>query len=382
MNQSPPPVNQPRLPGLVDQDGPEVFSVLAANTDPDAISTWLAARGSQSPNTFDSYRRESTRLLLWLGENRLTLSSIKVEHVHQYFQHLADPPPHWMRPRKPMKGQVLKPTQLLIAGLSPKSISYARTVLAQMCSYLQDAGYLHRNVFKLSLRPTFAHEASVHRNLDLESWDWLWLWIIHMPQGSARTRASAIRARWLFALLYHTGLRREEVAIGHMRDFLRVDGIWKLRTTGKGNRVRLVTVNSALTEELRLYRQAMGMATPMPTPGEHWPLIVSVQPQRAARPMTARNIGKIIEEVCQAAAAYCEDEHIQAKIAAMSTHWLRHTNATHRLLAGAELTTTQDELGHKDPKTTRIYAQTADAQRVVDAEKLAALSPVRSTLTN
>jgi site-specific recombinase XerD len=56
----------------------------------------------------------------------------------------------------------------------------------------------------------------------------------------------------------------------------------------------------------------------------------------------------------------------------MTTHWLRHTNATHRLLAGASLETTQDELGHADPHTTRIYAKTSDTKRREDAEKLAA----------
>ena len=53
----------------------------------------------------------------------------------------------------------------------------------------------------------------------------------------------------------------------------------------------------------------------------------------------------------------------------LSTHWLRHTNATHRLLAGASLETTQDELGHADPKTTRRYVHTVDAQRRDDLQR-------------
>lgn len=57
----------------------------------------------------------------------------------------------------------------------------------------------------------------------------------------------------------------------------------------------------------------------------------------------------------------------------MTTHWMRHTNATHRLMAGASLETTQDELGHADPRTTRIYAKASDTRRKEDAEKLAKL---------
>ena len=50
---------------------------------------------------------------------------------------------------------------------------------------------------------------------------------------------------------------------------------------------------------------------------------------------------------------------------------MRHTNATHRLQAGALLETTQDELGHTDPRTTRIYAKVSNKQRQHDAELLA-----------
>ena len=57
----------------------------------------------------------------------------------------------------------------------------------------------------------------------------------------------------------------------------------------------------------------------------------------------------------------------------MTTHWMRHTNATHRLMAGASLETTQDELGHADPRTTRLYAKVSDTRQKEDAEKLAQL---------
>ncbi|MNY26647.1 hypothetical protein D3C86_1605070 [compost metagenome] len=42
-------------------------------------------------------------------------------------------------------------------------------------------------------------------------------------------------------------------------------------------------------------------------------------------------------------------------------------------MVGASLETTQDELGHADPRTTRIYAKTSSVARKDDAEKLAEL---------
>ena len=62
----------------------------------------------------------------------------------------------------------------------------------------------------------------------------------------------------------------------------------------------------------------------------------------------------------------------------MTTHWMRHTNATHRLMAGASLETTQDELGHVSPLTTRIYTHTLEEKRAEDAEKLTQLGKIKT----
>lgn len=45
-----------------------------------------------------------------------------------------------------------------------------------------------------------------------------------------------------------------------------------------------------------------------------------------------------------------------------SPHVCRHTFATRMLKKGAELTFVQDELGHRDPSTTQIYARLPDEQ--------------------
>jgi integrase/recombinase XerC len=361
----------PNKPQLATQPAPDV--ALAATTDVEAVSAWLIARGSRSRNTFDAYRREATRLLLWLDEQGLNLADLKVEHVHQFYLHLSNPPAHWLRPRKPKRGERLKPTQVLVGKRDPESIAFTRRVLGQMAAYLQDAGYLTRNVFRLSVQPPAVHKSVVDRVLDLDGWLWLRAWIKQLPTTSDREKAHAMRARWLFALLYHTGIRREEVAKGYMRDFIRKNGEWVLRVIGKGNKERFVTINSALLEELSAYRASVGLSA-YPTPTEAIPLVPSVNRRRLMFVMTPRAIGKIVANISTKASLDCTDEHIKARLDAMSTHWLRHTNATHRLMAGASLDTTQDELGHADPKTTRIYAKAVDVKRREDAELLAQLS--------
>jgi site-specific recombinase XerD len=348
-------------------------AAIDAQTDAEAAALWLRAKGGRSANTFDSYRREALRLLLWLGEQRLSLSELKVEHVHLYYAHLANPPTRWIRPRKPHHDETLLPTQVLAGPLSNKSIDYSRRVLGQMCSYLQDAGYLQHNAFRLSVKPPIIVETIPTRLLDLDSWNWLWNWILALPCDKPSNAAHAARVRWLIALLYHTGIRREEAAHGRMGDFMRRDRAWSLRVVSKGHKEKLVTVNSMLLRELIRYRSSLNLPN-YPVPGEETPLVVSVNAGRRNNPLTPRAIGLLINTVGRRAAGECADEHCCAQIARMSTHWMRHTNATHRLLAGASLETTQDELGHADPRTTRIYAKVSDVRRKEDAEKLASLS--------
>lgn len=345
---------------------------LGAQTDAQAAAVWIRAKGNRTGNTFEAYRREAIRLLLWLDENGLSLKEMKVDHAHLFYAHLANPPAHWLRSRKPPRNQVLSPTQLLVGPLSASSVAQTRSILGGMCSYLQNAGYLRFNVFKLSSKPAVVVSEHQERALHFDSWFWLWEWVCALPGGDARRLASTARARWLFALLYHSGLRREEAAHGVMGDFVRTDNGWFLRVLGKGLKERMVAVNSVLLRELMRYRRSWALAE-FPYPGEKFPLVASINVGARDRALTPRSIGLIIQGLAKAAAGDCPDQHVRDQIIRMTTHWMRHTNATHRLAAGAALETTQDELGHTDPRTTRIYAKTLDNKRRDDAQKLADL---------
>ena len=358
-----------------DSSSPSRFAVdvaIEAQTDAEAVAAWLRAKAGRSMNTFDSYKREATRLLLWLEDQGLSLNDMKVDHAHAFFKLLAAPPARWCRPKTAKPDITLGRTQVLGAALSNRSIAHTRTVLSQLLGYLQDAGFVQRNVFRLSAKPLVLTETIQTRLLDLDGWSWLRDWLEAMPKGTRLESAHASRCRWLLNALYHTGLRREEIASGQMGDFVRRNRAWSLRVIGKGYKERFVTINSVLLGELVTYRRTLGLAD-YPVPGEDIPLVVSVSCARQSKRMTPRAIGMIIERVSESAARDCEDPHLSEQFKHMTTHWLRHTNATHRLLAGASLETTQDELGHADPRTTRIYAKTSDTRRSDDAEKLALL---------
>jgi integrase/recombinase XerD len=68
-------------------------SQITAQNDVDAIKAWLA-RFIDTKATFDTYRKESERLLLWsTTELRKPLSSLTHEDLLIYRRFLADPQP-------------------------------------------------------------------------------------------------------------------------------------------------------------------------------------------------------------------------------------------------------------------------------------------------
>lgn len=316
--------------------------------DIQAVMQWLYARGRRSPHTFAAYKREAEKLLNWAAGEGKTLRDLSIQDIGRYLHHLEHD-----------------------KAAKPSTVMYSRRVLNQMYQYLCDLGYLARNAVKLTPLPAVPQEEVPTKFLDLDAWIWLWKWLTARPAANRRQSAVKVRDRWLFALVYHTGMRREEVAKASMSDLQYRNGRWTLRVLGKRNKVRHVSIHSVLLQELKQYRTALGLPE-LPDSQENFGLIIPLKGDKSRR-LTPRAIGLMVHECREAALADCDDDPIRIQLINMSTHWLRHTNTTHRYMAGASTETIQDEQGHADPKTTRIYLKTLPGQRQQDAEKLAEL---------
>ena len=84
------------------------------------------------------------------------------------------------------------------------------------------------------------------------------------------------------------------------------------------------------------------------------PLFIATANNAKGKRITRRGMRKIIDRYLkQAALKYTPGRTISA-------HSLRHTAGTLALRSGADLRQVQDLLGHKDPRTTSIYAHVAD----------------------
>jgi integrase/recombinase XerD len=144
---------------------------IAAQNDVDAIRAWLA-RFVETKATFDTYRKESERLLLWsTTELRKPLSSLKHEDLLLYRRFLADPQPaqRWvMTGRKVARAH---PSWRPFAGpLSPANERQAFVILNTLFAWLVNAGYLAGNPLSLSRQRGRKAKPRVTRFLENDLW--------------------------------------------------------------------------------------------------------------------------------------------------------------------------------------------------------------------
>lgn len=304
----------------------------------------------------------------------MTLAEMSVADAQAHLDTLRNPDSRWLIPRDE-KGKLLAPlykSQTLKQPMTDKGVAFARTVLGQLFHYLLTAGYVRRNVFFLTEIPPTIEDDLADKVLSQPARKYLWDWLsARQADEQQKKPLEAARDRWICALLYYTGIRTQEAIAGSMADFVRDSEGWQLRVTGKGSKVRRVTVTEALARELLRFREAMGVRG-WPSPTDAMPLIPHTRNTKGPRlPVSDRMLRKIVSTLCKAAARDCDDLHIAAELERTSPHWFRHTSATHRQEAGARLETTQQELGHVNPKTTLRYAKIAARARREDAERFA-----------
>ena len=161
--------------------------------------------------------------------------------------------------------------------------------------------------------------------------------IDNIIQAPAESRPTGLRARAMLELLYATGLRVSELCKLGMGDLNLDMGV--LRTTGKGNKQRLVPVGRPAIKAVEDY---LAGSRPALLKG------------RASRYLfvTARGSAMTRQAFWKLLGGYGRKAGIFRNL---SPHVIRHSFATHLLEGGADLRSVQIMLGHADISTTQVY---------------------------
>lgn len=350
---------------------------IRADNDIDAIKAWLA-RFVDKQTTFDSYRKEAERLLLWCTlQMGKPLSSLTHEDWLLYQIFLRDPKPssRWITDEG-RKYPRTHPSWRPFAGpLSLSSQRQAAVILNTLFSWLVNAGYLAGNPLALSRGRGRRPPPRVTRYLDDDMWREVKMTIDAMPRETPRDREHHLRLRWLVSLCYVCGLRISEITGNGMGSFFRRldrDGEehWWLEVLGKGGKLRIVPATEELMVELARYRSELSYP-PYPVPGESTPLLLPIggKPKAMTRGAVHEIFKVIFAKTAQRLGQRGPEHAADAeRMTQASAHWLRHTAGSHMANNDVDLRHVRDNLGHESISTTNTYLHSSDDARHAETE--------------
>lgn len=346
----------------------EVNLGIRATNDIEAIKTWLAEFKASS-NTYTSYKQCAERFFMWSMQHGLTLANLKREDIENYQSFLAAPTPHelWCGPAVGRKNPNWKP---FVRGLSNSSIKLNLQILATMYEYLVQSGYLSINPFKLikrkAARLTLSNNDNIQRYLTHKEWGLVVEYLENMPKTNDIQQRNYHRVKWIFNLLYFSGCRRSEVINAKMADFIYKRDQWWLKVIGKGNKYGEIPVPNALLLALTEYRKSLGLSDYPHSLENNIALINNIQFKSGKLVAISDSmLYKIIKNTCRDIANWVKltDTGAAYVIEKVSTHWLRHTSATHQVDAGIDIRVVKENLRHSMLETTMRYQHTEDDAR-------------------
>jgi site-specific recombinase XerD len=371
-----------------------VRNLTGAVNDYAAIQAWLASRGS-SLHTRRSYRKEAERLLMWaILERSKALSDLDIGDCAGYrdFLHALGrteeskwqgklPQAEWIGPRN---AERLSPAWRPFDGpLSQSSQQHARVVLQALFQWLTDMGYLAGNPWKgvaRSSAPTEAAGNAASIQVDIRERALSYAQWAAVREAVDQLEAGQGRARLQFVLTfaYGTGLRTAEMVAattGALRHY-EADGAEPaydmLVVRGKGDKVRMVPMPSALMAALCAYLGARGLPADPYACDPATRMIAPLDTTDAKARVSASTLYKMLK-ACFANAA----ERLRRggkreparRLQRASTHWLRHTCGTHAEASGVALQVIQENFGHEDLNTTALYATQSSRRRYAAMER-------------
>jgi len=257
-----------------------------------------------SANTLDAYRRDLQKYAQFLEKDLNHKNLDDPDTVRRYLDHLRR------------------------SGLGSRSSARHLTTLRNFHAFLLREGRIARDPTEHLGTPKQWHKIPNYLNLEQ---------IEKILQAPDTHRATGLRDRAMLELLYATGLRVSELCRLNLADLDLQYGV--VRTTGKGNKQRLVPANKAAQKAVEDYLRN-GRGRLLKGRGSRYLFITA-----RGGCLTRQAFWKLLGLYARRAGYF---HHV-------TPHVIRHSFATHLLEGGADLRSVQTMLGHADISTTQIY---------------------------
>lgn len=400
---------------------PQAQCLLKATNDHQAILAWLRSKQGLSPeqkaelkarrrqrdtgvelgldwlqalsHTQRAYRKEAERFLLWaITHKGKALSSMSNEDCIEYRDFLADPQPRsrWCGDRARERWSPLwRPFE---GPLSASAQRHAVTILKNLYRFLVDQNYLMGNPWSaVSVPKSSTPKVNAGRSFSVVQWRFIEGQLQLLPKTSAHERL-----RFGLHLLYATGLRLSEVVAATVDDLQWVEYPadasddqpmqgWLLRVVGKGQKEREVPLPGDLVRELARYlvsrgldadpenignqgAHLLGKASDLATQAPGLDTGQTLDPREGIAATTFYDQVKRFFEDCATVLRRQGDATGAERFQKASTHWMRHSHASHAIAGGMPIEIAQQNLGHASLATTTVYVTTEKRRRMKAVE--------------
>ena len=269
--------------------------------------TILRVEKNLSPNSIEAYKRDLTRYIDFLQEEKdiNNLEEISPKHIRGFIRVLND------------------------AHLAPASITRSFSSIRSYHSFLSGENLVQQNPSQLLDAPKPSRKLPVV--LAVEEVNKI-LGVIDTAKPLGR------RDLAILEVLYSAGVRVSELCDLRMIDLVLDSDM--IRVTGKGKKERFAPIGPRAQECINNY-----LKFDRPTLSKKDKNLGKIFLSRNGRPLTRMAVNIIFNKWVKASG-------IKRKV---SPHTFRHSFATHLLERGADLRVVQEMLGHVDISTTQIY---------------------------
>lgn len=369
---------------------------LSSSQKKDFILTreFLLAYGLRSQETFNAYRSDVERLLLWtwLLSGKESMEGLRRADLEKYIQFYHEPNIEWVTTQRlkhfeggsTRSNEAWRPFRVPAETLNTRAKKIKRKVahtslvktfsaLSVYFDFLAEEDQVEANPIPAVKKrsPYLIKDSQItkaHR-LSTIQWEFVLDTLVHSADEDSHWE----RALFAIVMMKSLYLRISELSDREawspsMGDFFIRRDLWWFKVFGKGKKIRDVSVSDSLLPFIKRYRAYRGLDD-MPTEGEQTPLIPK---ERGIGNIGQRQLTRLIDEAFEMVgekmkAAGMIDDAKSFSLA--TTHWLRHTGASMDI-DGRPLKHIADDLGHASLQTTdRIYVQSDEVERGLSGKK-------------